>query len=284
MCDDVTDAELEGFTRRQMGLMAGGLALVTALPAGAATLAVSERDVMVKTPDGMADAYFVAPAKGKHPGVIIWPDIYGLRPAMRMMAKRLAGAGYAVLVVNPFYRSGKAPAVTPPGAAADPAFRATLGPMRALLTPDAVARDAAALVAFLDGERIVDKKRKIGTMGYCMGGPLVIQTAAAVPGRIGAGATFHHAPLATDKPDSPHLLIPKTRASFLIAAAQNDDARDPGEKDRLRAAFAAAKRPAEIEVYPAMHGWCPADSRAHDPVQAERAWGRMMVLFKGALA
>ncbi len=284
MCDDVTDAELEGFTRRQMGLMAGGMALATALPAGAATLAVTERDVTVKTPDSAADAYFVAPAKGKHPGVIIWPDIYGLRPAMRQIGKRLAEAGYAVLVVNPFYRSGKAPSVTPPGAAADPAFRATLGPMRALLTPDAVARDATALVAFLDADKSVDRKRKIGTMGYCMGGPLVLRTAAAVPARIGAGATFHHAPLATPAPDSAHLLIPKARASFLIAAAQNDDARDPGEKDRLRAAFAAAKLAAEIEVYPAMHGWCPPDGRAHDPVQAERAWSRMLVLFKGALA
>lgn len=284
MCDDVTDAELETFTRRQIGLMAGGLALVTALPANAAALTVSERDVSIKTPDGAADAYFVAPAKGKHPGVIVWPDIYGLRPAMRAMGKRLAEAGYAVLVVNPFYRSGKAAMVTPPGAAADPAFRGTLGPMRALLTPDAIARDAIAHVAFLDAQKGVDTKRKIGTMGFCMGGPLVLRTAAAMPDRIGAGATFHHAPLATAAPDSPHLLIPKTKARFLIAAAQNDDGRDPDEKNRLRAAFAAAGRPAEIEVYPAMHGWVPADGRAHDPVQAERAWSRMLVLFKDGLA
>jgi carboxymethylenebutenolidase len=284
MCDEDTDRDLDGLTRRDIGLMAGGFALAVALPASAASRAVIEREVAVTTPDGAADGYFVAPAKGKHPGVIIWPDIYGVRPAMRQMGKRLAEAGYAVLVVNPFYRSGKAAMVTPPGAAADPAFRATLGPMRALLTPDAVVRDATAYVAFLDAEKSVDRKRKIGTMGYCMGGPLVLRTAAAVPGRIGAGATFHHAPLATAATDSPHLLIPKARARFLIAAAQNDDARDPGEKDRLRAAFAAAKLPAEIEVYPAMHGWCPSDGRAHDPVQAERAWGRMLVLFKGALA
>lgn len=283
MCDEETDAELEGFTRRQIGLLAGGLAMAASWPAAAAARATRERDVLVATPDGQADGYFVAPATGKHPGVIIWPDIYGLRPAMRQMGKRLAEAGYAVLVVNPFYRSGVAVKVTPPGATADPAFRATVGPMRALLTPEAVVRDATAYVGFLDAQKSVDTRRKIGTMGYCMGGPLVIRTAAAVPARIGAGATFHHAPLATAAPDSPHLLIPKTRASFLIAAAQNDDARDPGEKDRLRAAFAAANRPAEIEVYPAMHGWCPPDGRAHDPVQAERAWSRMLVLFKGAL-
>lgn len=283
MCDDVTEADLDMLSRRQLGAMAGVLALAVTLPAGAAARAIAERDVQVTTPDGSIDAYFVAPAQGKHPGVIIWPDIYGLRPAMRQMGKRLAEAGYAVIVVNPFYRSGKAPVVTPPGAATDAAFRGTLGPMRALLTPAAVARDAVALVSFLDAQKSVDKRRKIGTSGYCMGGPLVIRTAAAVPARIGAGATFHHAPLATEGADSPHLLISKTRANFLIAAAQNDDARDPGEKDRLRAAFAAAKRPAEIEVYPAMHGWCPPDGRAHDPVQAERAWSRMLVLFKSAL-
>jgi carboxymethylenebutenolidase len=283
MCDDQTEAELEGVSRRELGLIAGGLAVTAATPACAATAATTERDVTIKTPDGLTDAFFVAPAKGKHPGVIIWPDIFGLRPTMRQMAKRLAESGYAVLVVNPFYRSGKAP-VTPPGAPFDEAFRAKIMPMRALLTPDAVARDATAFVAFLDAQPSVDKKRRIGAAGYCMGGALVLQTAAAVPARVGAGASFHGGSLASDTPSSPHLLIPKMRARFLIAAAQNDDARDPADKDKLRAAFAAAKLPAEIEVYPAMHGWCPPDGKAYDAMQAERAWSRMLVLFKGALA
>lgn len=283
MCDNDTERDLDGLTRREMGLMAGGFALAAALPAGAAGLAVRARDVTIRTPDGMADATFVAPAKGRHPGVLIWPDIFGLRPAMQQMAARLAGEGHAVLVVNPFYRTGKAP-ITPPGAPFDDVFRAKIGPARALLTPEAVARDANAYVGFLDAQGEVDRKRRIGTAGYCMGGALVLQTAAAVPARVGAGASFHGGSLAGASPNSPHLLIPKMRARFLIAVAQNDDQRDPEDKERLRAAFAAAKLPAEIEVYPAMHGWCPPDGRAYDATQAERAWARMRVLFKDALA
>ncbi len=285
MCDELTQADLDALSRRQLGVIAGGLALAAAAPACAvgAGAAVSGCDVLIETPDGQADAYFTAPAKGRHPGILIWPDIFGLRPTMAQMAARLAAYGYAVLVVNPFYRSGKAP-VTPPGAPFDAAFRARIGPMRALLTPEAVARDAAAFVAFLDAQANVDKERKVGTAGYCMGGALVLRTAAAVPSRVGAGASFHGGTLAGPEPDSPHLLIPRMRARFLIAQAQNDDDRDRADKDRLRAAFAAAKRTAEIEVYPAMHGWCPPDSAAHDPVQAERAWARMLTLFGSALA
>jgi carboxymethylenebutenolidase len=282
MCDDQAEADLSGLTRRDVGLIAGSAALATAFPAEAAALAVSGRDVTIKTPDGNTDASFVAPTKGKHPGVLIWPDIFGLRPVMQQMAKRLAESGYAVLVVNPFYRSGKAP-VTPPGAPFDDAFRAKIMPMRALLTPGAVARDATAFVAFLDAQASVDKKRRIGTAGYCMGGALVLRTAAAVPARVGAGASFHGGSLASEGPEGLLALIPKMRAQFLIAHAQNDDARDPADKDKLRAAFAAAKRPAEIEVYPAMHGWCPPDGRAYDATQAERAWARMLVLFKNGL-
>jgi carboxymethylenebutenolidase len=284
MCDEQTERDLDQMNRRDFGLATGGLALATVLPAGAATMPVVEREVMVKTPDGMADAYFVAPVKGKHAAVLVWPDIFGLRPAMRQMYKRLAAEnGYAALVVNPFYRSGKAP-VTPPGAPFDDAFRAKIGPMRALLTPEAVERDAKAFVAFLDAQKNVDSKRKIGTSGYCMGGALVLRTAAAVPERVGAGASFHGGSLATDAPNSPHLLIPKMKASFLIAAADNDDKNDPEDKNRLRAAFDAAKLAAEIEVYEgAMHGWCPSDGRAYNAVQAERAWQRMLVLFGKAL-
>ncbi len=287
MCDEQTERDLDQLSRRDLASIAGSLAIAAAFPASAsatAAMRVIERAVSVKTPDGVTDAYFVAPATGKHPGIIVWPDIFGLRPALQQMYKRLAGSGYAVLVVNPFYRSGKAP-VTPPGAQYDEAFRAIIGPMRALLTPDAVARDAKAFVAFLDAQKSVDRKRKIGTSGYCMGGALVLRTAAAVPDRIGAGASFHGGSLATDTPDSPHRLIAATKAQFLIAAAANDDQKDPEDKNRLRAAFDAAGRKAEIEVYAgAMHGWCPPDSRAYNAVQAERAWQRMLALFGSALA
>lgn len=286
MCDDRTDHDLNlhGLTRRGLGMLAGSVGLSAFFPANAAALTVSERDVTVKTSDGAADCYFVAPAKGKHPGVLIWPDIFGLRPAMRQMGKRLAESGYAVLVVNQFYRSAKAP-IAPENTPFDAAFRDKVMPMRALLTPDAAMRDAKAFIAFIDAQKETDRKRRIGTAGYCMGGPLVFQTAGAVPNRVGAVASFHGGGLATDKPDSPHLLIPKTRANYLIAVADNDDKANPQEKVTLRTAFDAAKRPAEIEVYEgAMHGWCPPDSRAYNAPQAEKAWTRMLSLFGTALA
>ncbi len=286
MCDDRTDHDLDvhGLTRRGFGVMAGSIGLAAAWPVNAAAPATAERDVTIKTADGTCDAYFVAPAKGKHPGVLIWPDIFGLRPAMRQMGKRLAESGYAVLVVNQFYRSAKSP-IAPEGTAFDAAFRDMVMPMRALLTPAAAMRDAQSFIAFIDSQKETDRKRRIGTAGYCMGGPLVFQTAAAVPARVGAVASFHGGGLATDKPDSPHLLVPKTQASYLIAVADNDDKANPEEKDKLRVAFDSAKRPAEIEVYEgAMHGWCPPDSRAYNAPQAEKAWGRMLVLFGTALA
>ncbi len=286
MCDDKTDRDLDAigaFTRRDFALIAGSLGFAAAFPANAAALKVIERDVLVPTPDGKADCYFVAPAKGKHAAVIVWTDIYGLRPAFRQMGKRLAEAGFAVLVMNPFYRSTKAPVVLP-GDFRNEETRRIIMPMRAQLTPEAITRDAKAFVTFLDEQKSVSRKRKIGTIGYCMGGPLVIQTAAAAPGRIGAGGSFHGSGLVTDNPDSPHLLIPQTKASFLIAIADNDDKQAPDAKDKLRAAFDSAKRDAEIEVYEgAMHGWCPPDGRAYHPVQAEKAWARMLALFAKTL-
>jgi carboxymethylenebutenolidase len=284
MCDDQTERENAAWlSRRDLGLIAGSFAIAAAAPAPGKALAVVQRDVMVKTPDGMSDCTFVAPAKGKHPGVLIWPDIFGLRPAMQQMAKRLAESGYAVLVVNPFYRSAKAP-IAPTGQALDAGFRAKVGPMRALLTPEAVVRDATAYVAFLDAQKATDTKRKIGTQGYCMGGPIVLRTAAALPGRIGAGASFHGGGLATDAPDSPHLLAPQMKASFLIAVAENDDQRNPQEKEKLGAALTAAGLKAEIEVYAgAMHGWCPPDSQVYNAAQAEKAWARLLALYKSAL-
>ena len=292
MCDENTVADNEvglrcggALSRRRFGALSAGAALALMLPPSANALAVSESEVSVPTPDGLIDSYFVHPASGKHPGVIVWPDVFGLRPAMRAMGKRLAESGYAVLVVNPYYRSVKAP-VLPEGASfGDPAVRSTIMPLVEQLSAQTQARDARACVAFLDSQGVVDSGRKMGTMGYCMGGPCVMRTAAAAPDRIGAGASFHGGRLVTDDADSPHLQVDEMRAHFLIAIAENDDEREPDTKNVLRAKFAAAGLPAEIEVYEgAMHGWCPPDSQVYNEQQAERAWGRLLLLFAAALA
>ncbi len=274
----------QGLTRRRFGLISLGLGLAAALPRLAAAAETRGAEVDIRTPAGVADGYFVHPAKGKHPGVLIWPDIYGLRPAFKQMATRLAESGYAVLVVNPFYRSQRAPTAPPRADFSDPAVRETLKTLRATLTAETAVVDARAFVAFLDAQAAVDKQRKIGTAGYCMGGPLVLRTAAALPERVGAAASFHGGGLATDKPDSPHLLIPGMQASFLIAVAENDDTKEPLVKDTLRERFAQAKLAAEIEVYAgAKHGWCPTDSPVYDHDLAEKAWGRLLALLAGAL-
>jgi carboxymethylenebutenolidase len=271
-------------TRRQFGAMALGAGLVAVLPKAAAAADTQGADVEIKTPAGVCDAYFVHPAKGKHPGVLIWPDIFGLRPAFKEMATRLAESGYSVLVINPFYRTKRAPTAPEHPDFNDPTTRQELMTLAGTLTPDTAVADAKAFVAFLDSQPSVDKKRKMGTTGYCMGGPFVLRTAAAVPDRIGAGATFHGGGLVTDKPDSPHLLIPEMKAHYLIAIAENDDQRDPKAKDVLRDSFAKARLPAEIEVYAGtLHGWCPPDSHVYNHDQAEKAWSRMLVLFNSSL-
>ena len=272
-------------TRRKFGALTLGAGLFAALPKLADAAQTLDAEVANKTPDGTADAYFVHPAKGKYPGVLIWPDIFGLRPAFRQMATRLAESGYSVLVINPFYRTKKAPTAPDHADFNDPATRQALMTLAGSLSPETALTDATAFVAWLDSQPAVDKKRKIGTTGYCMGGPFTMRTAAAFPDRIGAGGSFHGGGLVTDKPDSPHLLIPKMKAQYLIAIADNDDKRQPEAKDVLRDAFAKAKLPAEIEVYEgAMHGWCPPDSQVYNHDQAEKAWSRMLVLFKTALA
>jgi len=271
-------------TRRQFGAMALGAGLMAALPRLADAVETSGADVSIETPDGTADAYFVHPATGKHPGVLIWPDIFGLRPAFKTMATRLAESGYSVLVINPFYRTRKAPTAPEHPDFNDPPTRDALMALAGSLNPTTAATDAKAFVGFLDSQPAVDKQRKIGTTGYCMGGPFVLRTAADFPHRIGAGATFHGGGLVTDKPDSPHLLIPKMKAHFLIAIADNDDKREPDAKNVLQEAFAKAHLPAEIEVYAgAQHGWCPPDSQVYNQAQAEKAWSRLLVLFKGSL-
>lgn len=275
-----------GLTRRQFGAMALGGGVAAVLPKLAAADGKTKgADVEIKTADGIADAYFVHPASGKHPGVLIWPDIFGLRPAFKEMATRLAESGYAVLVINPFYRLQKAPTAPEHADFNDPATRQTLMGQMGSLNADTTLTDAKAFVPWLDQQPQVDTRKKIGTTGYCMGGPLVFRTAAAFPERIGAAATFHGGGLVSDKPDSPHLLIPQMKAHFLIAIAENDDAKQPTAKDTLREAFAKAKLPAEVEVYTGtQHGWCPTDSHVYNHDQAEKAWGRMLVLFKESLA
>jgi len=267
-------------SRRAFGALTGG-ASVAVLWGGSAARAeeVAGTDVEIATPDGTVDGYFVHPASGKAPGVIMWPDIYGLRPAFREMADRLAGSGYAVLVVNPFYRDARG-VVVKEGEEMSAAIE-RLRPYARKLTPAAVVSDATAFAAWLDAQPAVDTGRRIGAVGFCMSGSYTVRAAAALPDRVGAGASFHGGGLATDAPDSPHRLAPETEGRFLFAIAQNDDAKDPQAKMLLAQAFGDR---AEVEVYPADHGWVPPDSARHDEAQAEKAWGRMLALLEGGLA
>ncbi len=286
MCDqdhfeqDLQEYERLGLiTRKQFGKMVGaGVALM--LPAVANAVTVTDSEVTIKTPDGTADAYFVHPATGTAPGVLMWPDIFGLRPAKKQMAKRLAESGYSVLVVNPFYRVKKAPTADQGAATPIP----SLVPLAQALNETTHMTDAKAFIAWLDQQPSVAKNRKIGTQGYCMGGPMAFRTAATVPDRVGAVASFHGGGLVTDMPNSPHLQASKTKAQFLIAVAANDDMRAPNEKNVLKETFEKAKLPAEIEVYTgAAHGWCPPDSQVYNEPQAEKAWGRLLALYGKAL-
>jgi carboxymethylenebutenolidase len=287
MCDqDHLEDELERYqalgliTRKQFGVMLGaGISML--LPQVANAAAVTESDVDVKTPDGTADCYFVHPATGTAPGVLMWPDIFGLRPAFRQMGKRLAESGYSVLVVNPFYRKQKAP--TASKGAATP-FQ-EVGPLMQALTETTHMTDAKAFIGWLDQQTSVAKNKKMGTQGYCMGGPIAFRTAAAMPDRVGAVASFHGAALVTAMPNSPHLQAAKTKAQFLVAIAESDDKTDPNAKTAMKDTFGKANLPAEIEVYAgSMHGWCPPDSGVYNEPLAEKAWGRLMALYGKALA
>ncbi len=286
MCDDDIHPGLivdPTVSRRTLGLMAAG-AVAGAAGVAAAAVPVVEKDVEIPTPEGKADAALYYPeGKGPWPAVLIWPDVVSLRPAFREMGRRLAGEGYVVLVPNLYYRTRKAPVVESSFNFANPDDRAKIMEMRKTVTPDASARDAKAYVAFLDAQPQTAKNRKVGVQGYCMGGAISIITAAAAPERIAAVASFHGGGLATDKPDSPHLLLDRTRAEYLILWARNDDDKDPEEKVRLKRAMDEAGRPARIEVYPAAHGWCVKGSQVYDEVQAERAWAELLRLYKRTL-
>jgi carboxymethylenebutenolidase len=286
------DAQTGDIARRDFVALSvtAGLA-ATAGSVAAAGHEVVETNVEIKTPDGTADAAFIHPKSGSHPGVLIWTDAFGLRPSMREIAKRLAAEGYSVLVPNPFYRVTKPPFTD----ASNFNFATDMGKIQPLMAsvgaPGAAEKDAVAYIAFLDAQRQVNKAKKIGTQGYCMGGPLVVRTAATVPDRVGAGGSFHGGGLVTDKPDSPHLLAPKIKARMYFGVASNDDMRQPDAKDKLKEAFAAAKVPAEVEVYSGVHGWCVSDmpkQQSGEPIynkaDAERAWGKLIALYKAGLA
>jgi carboxymethylenebutenolidase len=282
-------------TRRDFVTMTvAGIAAATTVNASAQQQPV-ETNVEIKTPDGTCDAAFIHPATGSHPGVLIWPDAFGLRPSMREIGRRLAAEGYSVLVPNPFYRVAKAPIFDNASNFnfGDPAQRSKLTPlMGSINAAGAAERDAAAFIAWLDAQRQVDRSKKIGTQGYCMGGPLVVRTAAAVPNRVGAGASFHGGGLVTANPDSPHLLAPKIKGRMYFGIAANDDMQQPDAKTKLKEAFDAAKVPAEVEVYPrAQHGWCvpdmpkqPNGEPIYNKADADRAWGKLLGLYKAGLA
>ncbi|WP_269713280.1 dienelactone hydrolase family protein [Caulobacter sp. NIBR2454] len=286
MCDDdihpglVVDPTV---SRRAFGLMA--VAATGVAGAAHAAAAVVEKDVEIKTADGVADAALYYPeGKGSWPAVLIWPDVVSLRPAFREMGRRLASQGYVVLVPNLYYRVKRAPVVDGAFNFGNPEDRAKLTPMRATVTPEGTDRDAVAYLAFLDAQPQTNKKAKAGVQGYCMGGPLSFRTAAAVPNRIAAVASFHGGGLITDQPTSPHLLLPKTNAEYLILVADNDDKQDPTAKEKLKVAMDAAKRSSKIEVYEgAAHGWTVKGSQVYNEPAAERAWAELSALYKRAL-
>ena len=289
MCDSDNNESFivdTSVTRRTMVLSLSSAAAMAALPTPAfAASKVIEKDVMITTPDGKADAVLFHPAgAGSWPAVLMWPDIVGLRPVFREMGRRLAAQGYTVLVPNPFYRVKRAPIVTGKFDFGNPQDRAKLDGIREGMSDDAIDRDAKAFIGFLDSQKQTDRRKAAGVQGYCFSGPIAFRTAAALPNRIRAVASFHGGGLVTKEADSPHLLIPRTKASFVVAIAQNDDKKQPEAKDVLKSAFAAAKRSATVEVYPADHGWCVPGSQAYDHASAEKAWAELLRLYRSKLA
>jgi carboxymethylenebutenolidase len=287
MCDEFINQGMipdTKVTRRSFGVGVGVAA------AGAAGLAyaqnVVEKQVEVKTADGTADARLYYPAgNGSWPAVLVWTDIMGQRPAFYDMGKRLAAQGYVVLIPNPFYRSKKGEVVGPSFDFAKPEDRNMVMGYRAAMSDAGVDNDAKAYLAFLDAQPQTNKAKKAGVQGYCMGGALSFRTAAAVANRIGAVGSFHGGNgLVTAMPNSPHLLIPKTNATWLVCQAQNDDKAMPKVKDDLKAAFDAAKKTATVEVYHADHGWCVPGGAVYNQAEAERAWTNLSNLYKSKLA
>ena len=288
MCDDHILEDMAdrkaNVSRRTFGALSIGAGFIAALPRVANALDIKGSDIVVKTPDGDAECYFVAPTTGKHAAVLVWTDIFGLRPAFKQMADRMAESGYAVLTPNPYYRTNKIAAIPTGLDFSKPDDRAQLMKLAGTLSPATHAADAKTMVAWLDAHASVDTKKKIATTGYCMGGPMVVRTAATVPNRIGVAASFHGGGLVTKNENSPHLLLPQTKAQFLFAIAENDDKGQPEAKDVLRQECDKAKIKAEIEVYSAAHGWCPPDSAVYNKDQSEKAWSRLLATMKSGLA
>ena len=296
MCDETTERELEAYLKRKAmtrrGFTVGASATIAAgrfaLSACATPQSdpgtITEAGVQVPTPDGDVDALFIHPVKGAHAAVIIWPDIHGVRPAFFDMARSLAGAGYSVLAANPYYRTHVGRMFGDGETIRDEGGWDKVRPHYESLTPATVITDSAAIVAWLDAQDAVDSDRGIGAIGFCMTGSWTLRAAAAVPSRVKAPASFHGGGLVTEAEDSPHRLAGDIQGGVLIAIAENDHERQPEAQGELIAAFDAAGVPAEIEVYDdAMHGWVPTDSRAHNPEQSARAWGRMLALFEREL-
>lgn len=286
MCDDdicQVPAEELSLSRRAFGLSAAAAAAMAATQARAQAATV-EKNVDIKTPDGVADAALYYPqGRGTWPAVLIWTDNQGLRPVFRAMGRRLAAMGYVVLVPNPFYRKRRAPV---PGDGFDfnkAEDRNQITALASTLTPEGTTSDGVAFLAYLDAQPQTNKAKKAGVQGYCMGGPLTFRTAAALPNRIGAAMTCHGGNLVNDTPASPHLLIPKMKAEVHCAVAQNDDQRQPDAKDKLKAAFSAAKLNSDVQVYPANHGWCVAGGAVYDAAAAERAWADLSSLYQRRL-
>ena len=286
--------ESDDITRRDFVKTTAVAGIAAAAGAALGAQQMVESNAEIRTPDGTCDAAFIHPPTGSHPAVVVWPDAFGLRPAMRDLAKRLAASGYSVLVPNPFYRVAKAPVFGDISNFnfGDPAQRSKLAPLMGSINAEGAAeKDAAAFIAWLDGQRQVDRSKRVGSQGYCMGGALVVRTAAAVSNRVGAGASFHGGGLVTANPNSPHLLAPKIKARMYFGIAANDDAQQPDAKTKLKEAFDAAKVPVEVEVYPqAQHGWCVPDmpkqangQPTYNKTDAERAWGKLLALYKAGL-
>ena len=289
MADEKNERQSESLPRREFVVsVAAGIA--AAGSASAKDMKLTETDVEIKTPDGTADAAFIHPASGSHPAVLIWTDAFGLRPSMRAMGRRIAMEGYTVLVPNPFYRIGKSPMYEDASKINFQTERAKIGPLMASVSADGNAeKDAVAYVEWLDKQKQVNKSKKIGTQGYCMGGPLVVRTCATIPDRLGAGGSFHGGGLVTKNPNSPHLLAPKINAKMYFGVAHSDDVQQPDAKDKLREAFGSK---AEVEVYTTCtHGWCVSDmppgangTPIYDKAEADRAWGHLVALYKANIA
>lgn len=297
MCDEEKLARwakegLSGrYNRREFAMLAGMATVAACAPASdveandetdaQVTLpAMREENVSFATADGTMDAFWVVPQTNPAPAVLFWPDIAGIRDAKRDMARRLAGNGYAVLVVNPYYRDVVGEQFADFSAfRSDGGFR-KVGPWRKKLTAEAIMRDAVSAVAWLDAQPEVDTARGIGTQGYCMGGPFTFWSAAAVPDRVKGVASFHGGGLVRDDdPMSPHLTFDDTQAGYLVAISQDDDAKAPDHKAILREAAAAAGRPAEIGVYAGDHGWTVPDFPIYAEAAAERAWSNLLELY-----